>query len=221
MRGVAGLLLITVAACAGNSKRDGHEVVPVTDKIPHLPGGGSGGDTDKGTGHQEVGDTPDGTNQNRPSSDHRADFQPCEPSIEDHKPGNYDRYSFEDAKSGLIGFRNGSGAIVIPARFRFAYEFGDGGIAAAIDGTTPFVFIDSTGKTIAKAYAYDNGPDYFEEGLARIVDSRGKVGYIDTSGKIAIAPQFDDAASFCHGKAEVAAGGKTYVIDTAGKTVAP
>jgi hypothetical protein len=212
MRGVAGLVLITAAACAGSAKPNtGPERKPVgTNEIkqdPHLPGG--------------TGNTPDGSNQNRPSSDHRADFQPCEPSIEDHSPGNYDRYSFEDAKTGLIGFKTSSGAIVIPARFKFAYEFGDGGIAAAVDGTTPFVFIDSTGKTIAKAYAYDNGPDYFEEGLARIVDPRGKVGYIDTTGKIVIAPQFDDAASFCHGKAEVAAGGKTYVIDRAGKTVAP
>src|SRR4029079_8566782 len=100
------------AACAGNSKRDArHEVVPVTDKIPHLPDnkGNSGdpGTSDKGTGH-DTGNTHDGSNQNRPSSEHRADFQPCEPSIEDHKPGTYDRYSFEDTKSGLIGFKNGS-----------------------------------------------------------------------------------------------------------------
>lgn len=212
-------MLITAAACAGSPKRDAtpEQRVGGTDTTeikqdPHLPGG---------TGDKSTGNTPDGSDENRPSSDHRADFQPCEPTIEDHAAGNFDRYSFEDAKTGLIGFKTSSGAIVIPARFRFAYEFGTGGIAAAVDGTTPFVFIDSTGKTIAKAYAYDNGPDYFEEGLARIVDPRGKVGYIDTTGKIAIAPQFDDAASFCHGKAEVAAGGKTYVIDREGKTVAP
>jgi hypothetical protein len=165
-------------------------------------------------------DAPDG-DADRPTSDHRADFQPCEPVVEDHAPGNRDRYRFEDASTGLVGFKNKAGVVVIPAIYRFAYEFGPGGVSAAVDGTTPFVFIDPAGKVIAKAYAYDNGPDYFQDGHARIVDARGKVGFMDTRGKIVIPPQYDDAASFCNGKAEVAVGAKTFVIDHAGKTVAP
>lgn len=217
MRGLACIVMVMATVACGTTVKN--SPVSVADKRdpgaetvnPNLPGN-TGNTGDDGGG---------GPDSDRPTAEHRSDFEPCEPTIESQPAGNYDRYSFEDPKTGLVGFKNSAGAVVIPATYRFAYEFGTGGIAAAVDGTTPFVFIDSAGKVIAKAYAYDNGPDYFQDGLARIVDPRGKIGFIDNRGKIVITPQFDDAASFCHGKAEVAAGGKTFVIDRAGKTVAP
>jgi hypothetical protein len=177
------------------------------------PDAGNSGDEGGGGGDKH-------SHSNALTSEHRHDFTPCESVVEDHAPGNVDRYRFEDPATGLVGFKNGAGTIVIKPQFRYAYEFGPGGISAAVDGTT-FVFIDKSGKVIAKAYAFDNGPDYFQEGVARIVDAKGKVGFIDTKGKIVIAPQYDDAASFCNGKAEVAVGAKTFVIDLLGKTVAP
>ena len=73
-----------------------------------------------------------------------------------------------------------------------------------------------SGKVLAKAFGFDNGPDYFQEGYARIVGPTGKVGFIDERGHIAITPQFDAASSFCHGKAEVTVGGKTSKIDPSG-----
>lgn len=145
----------------------------------------------------------------------------CTARIEHWKPGNRDRYAFEDRKTGKRGFKDKRGKVVIPARFNFAYEFSPAGIAAAVDNGA-FVFIDPTGAVIARAYAFDNGPDYFQEGFARIVDGQHKIGYMTEAGVIAIPPRFDAAAGFCHGKAEVDLAGESFYIDTKGsKTEAP
>lgn len=36
----------------------------------------------------------------------------------------------------------------------------------------------------------DNGSDYVSEGMYRIVDQRGRIGYADESGKTVIKPRF-------------------------------
>jgi len=147
----------------------------------------------------------------------------CAAVLEDAPPGSHDRYAFEDA-DGRYGYRDGRGAIVIPARFGFAYQFGRGGIAAAVeapttaDGVARFVFIATDGAVLAQAYAFDNGPDYFQEGLARIVDG-GRVGFLDRGGAVVIAPQFVGATGFCHGVATVNDGREQWDIDRSGQVV--
>jgi hypothetical protein len=146
-----------------------------------------------------------------------TDDDACGSQIEDHAAGNHDRYKYEDPATGLTGFKNSAGVVVIKPTYRFAYEFGPGGVAAAVDGTTPFVFIAPSGAVLARAYAFDNGPDYFQEGMARIVDAAGKIGFIDDHGTIAIPPRFDQAEGFCHGRADVVEAGTPFVIDRSGK----
>lgn len=151
-----------------------------------------------------------------PAAEVAADApEDCASSIEDAKPGNHDRYAFE-TNDGSWGYRDSKGTIAIPPRLRFAYEFKPTGIAVAVDHDGTFVFIDTSGAVIARAYAFDNGPDYFQEGHARIVDARGKIGFIDENGRITIAPRFDEAASFCHGVAAVSEGGRRFTIDKQG-----
>ena len=130
----------------------------------------------------------------------------------DPAAGNHDRYLFQDPTTELFGFKTQAGDVVIPPTLHHASEFGPGGVSSVIDTVTPFVFIDVSGKVIAKAYASDNGPDYFQEGFARIVGLDGKIGFIDDRGQIAIAPTFDDASPFCHGEAEVTTGGKSSTV---------
>lgn len=36
----------------------------------------------------------------------------------------------------------------------------------------------------------DNGSDYVSEGMYRIVDQRGRIGYADESGKTVVKPRF-------------------------------
>lgn len=66
-------------------------------------------------------------------------------------------------------------------------------------------------------YQYDNGDDYFSEGLQRIVDRDGKIGFRDTIGKIIIVPQFAFAFPFKDGYAKVTDIGHNKVVDEGGE----
>jgi hypothetical protein len=144
----------------------------------------------------------------------------CESSIEDAKPGNHDRYGFE-APDGSHGYKDGKGAVVIAPRLRFGYELKSGGIAAAVDSDGSLVYIDTSRRVIARAYAFDNGPDYFQEGHARVSDARKKIGFINDRGEVTIAPRFDEAESFCGGKAHVREGTRRFYIDKRGRETTP
>ena len=52
------------------------------------------------------------------------------------------------------------------------------------------------------AFQYDNGDDYVSEGLYRIVDRKGRIGYADETGKTVIRPRFAFGYPF-EGKAKV------------------
>lgn len=51
-----------------------------------------------------------------------------------------------------------------------------------------------------RAYQFDNGDDYFVEGLQRIVDNDGRIGFADRKGSVVIAPQFKFAFPFENGR---------------------
>jgi hypothetical protein len=55
---------------------------------------------------------------------------------------------------------------------------------------------------------------------SRIVEE-GKQGFVDTNGKLSIAPEYDKAEFFSDGCAAVSNGGKWGFIDKTGKTVIP
>jgi hypothetical protein len=158
---------------------------------------------------------------------------PCEPTMFGGTPGAAGLFAFEDER-GRWGFRDGDGRVKIPARFLHAYEFFPEGATGAVEDGGVFVFIDTTGRTIARAYPFDNGPDYFVEGFARIVEN-AKFGFIDRSGRIVVKPQYQFALSFCNGLAVVCArcwrnhspdglefkGGKWGYVDTTGAVAIP
>jgi hypothetical protein len=54
------------------------------------------------------------------------------------------------------------------------------------------------------AFKYDNGDDPLKDGLYRIVDQRGKIGYADEQGNTVITPRFVYGFPFENGKARVA-----------------
>ncbi len=54
-----------------------------------------------------------------------------------------------------------------------------------------------------KPYIYDNGNDYISDGTSRIIDSSGKIGYVDSFGKVIIKPQYAFGYPFKNGKAKV------------------
>lgn len=151
----------------------------------------------------------------------------------DNAPGTLGLHVFEDA-AGRYGFADAGGRAVIAPRFRFAYEFSKEGIAAAVDTTGRPVFLDRTGAVLAEALRFDNGPDYFQSGRARIVEA-GKVGFMDLGGRRVLAPRWDGASAFCGDfavvcmgcqrgtgdDADVFEGGTWGVIDRGGREVVP
>lgn len=52
-------------------------------------------------------------------------------------------------------------------------------------------------------FQYENGNDYVSEGMYRIVNQRGRIGYADESGRAVIKPRFAFGFPFENGKAKV------------------
>lgn len=78
-----------------------------------------------------------------------------------------------------------------------------GGIRAVlVEGELLFA-LDS-GRT-APALIYDNGPDYFVEGLARTIRD-GKVGFVDEQLELVVAREWDFAFPFEGGVSRVCTG---------------
>jgi hypothetical protein len=109
-------------------------------------------------------------------------------------------------KEGKWGYENASGQVMIQPQFDMANDFSAHGIAAVVD-EKGWAYINEKGKTFIRPFVIDNGPDYFEEGLARFrIDN--KFGFFDRRGKIMIKPQFDFAFPFHEGLAAICMGCK-------------
>lgn len=71
------------------------------------------------------------------------------------------------------------------------------------------ILINRKGDIIYHIFIIDNGPDYTQEGLYRIIEN-GKIGYVDSlTSQIVIKPQFQAAYPFENGKAKVSFYAKT------------
>ena len=65
------------------------------------------------------------------------------------------------------------------------------------------VCINDAGKELFFVFKCDNGPDYLKEGLFRMMDEQGQIGFADSSGNVVIQPQFLYATPFANGHAYV------------------
>lgn len=138
---------------------------------------------------------------------------------------------FEDSASHLWGYKDARGTVLIAPCYSVAQDFSPEGIAAVAD-QSGWMYIDTKGKVLIRPFILDNGPDPFQQGLARFRD-KGKIGFFDQKGKVIIDPKFDFAlpfsdglAAFCQGCKEQqedehhsVVGGKWGFIDTTGQIV--
>ena len=70
-----------------------------------------------------------------------------------------------------------------------------------------WVGIDRQERVLFRAFIFDNGPDYFAEGVMRIQDAAGRIGYADSaSRRVVLAPRYEAAFPFAHGRARVGSG---------------
>jgi hypothetical protein len=119
------------------------------------------------------------------------------------------------------GFIAADGAMAVNPKFDSAGPaFFEGLIQVAIDGHMGFA--DHEGKYFPVPH---DGPDdshwfqYFSDGRSPIKQNR-KWGFVDKTGQVVIAPQFDNAQHFSNGLASVfIKDGKSGLIDTSGRFV--
>jgi len=152
------------------------------------------------------------------------------------------------SKDSLVGVKDKSGKIIVPAQFKIFSFLKDGdpveGETILFDGSKEgekseknawgYVY-DKNGKFLYQPFLYDNGADYFSEGLRRLV-KKGKVGFADRNGKIVIEAEHDFASPFNYGYAAFCdgcdwektddehrsiVGGKWGVMNIKGQTVQP
>lgn len=133
---------------------------------------------------------------------------------------------FNPVSSMLTGFLDTNGRIVIAPKFRYADSFHEG-LAAVLEGDH-WCYIDKTGSVVIRLPDNCSTAERFSEGLAAValggeektpeflhVRDGAKWGFIDTSGKVVVPPQFyvdatyglaGNRPSFKEGLAPVAVG---------------
>ena len=77
---------------------------------------------------------------------------------------------------------------------------------ASVYTNSGMFYVSKSGK-VMKTMFFDNGADYFEEGLARTI-SKGKYGFMNRKLDVVIEPQFDFVFPFSKGKAKFCNGCK-------------
>ncbi len=118
---------------------------------------------------------------------------------------------------GRLGFINRQGEIVIPHRFKFAGNFSSGVAPVAIEDL--YGLIDREGReVISPVYKYC---EEFSEERAWAIDKSGKIGFIDSCGKIVAPFIYEKADSFSGGLARVMKDGRYGFIDRNGNIVVP
>ena len=97
---------------------------------------------------------------------------------------------FAVEKNGLYGYTNIKGDTVVACIYPLVYTDTISQIGFVADNEGKIRCIDHCGKFLFYVYPYDNGPDYPSDGLFRIMDENGLIGYADTLGHVVITPRF-------------------------------
>jgi hypothetical protein len=106
----------------------------------------------------------------------------------------------EDAMAACAR-RGGDGELQVRPEVLAAIERDPGVQSLRVDGQWLFARNGAT----APALPYDNGPDYFREGLARILQD-GRVGFVNERLETVVEPVWDFAFPFENGVAVVCTG---------------
>lgn len=150
-----------------------------------------------------------------------------------HKKDGKALHYFVDKKADKVGVRDRAGKVVVPAQYSnigwSMYEEPVRGAEIEFIGSTrnrsdgrenlaqPAGDVyDRQGRFLYTALWYDNGLDFWEEGMRRFVEN-GKVGFVDRLGRKAVPAQWDYAEPFEYGYATVYTGGWKRQFDPSGE----
>lgn len=121
--------------------------------------------------------------------------------------------------NGLYGFMDASGNLVIPHKYRHAFDFSEG-LAAVMDENNRYGYINTKGETVIP-FVY-NSAEPFSEGLAAVADENDLYGYINAKGETVIPHQYRNGFSFHEGLAAVRNENRRYgYINAKGETIIP
>jgi hypothetical protein len=120
-----------------------------------------------------------------------------------------------DGVNRKYGIIDKKGEFVVKPEYLDAIDYNEG--KTYIMNRQERGFIDKNGNYIFKLDSLVGYP-YFE-GLAPVSSKKYLFGYIDTTGKVVIEPQFDEAKEFSEGLAAVNIDGRIGFIDTTGEYV--
>ncbi|WP_353120512.1 WG repeat-containing protein [Myroides odoratus] len=70
-----------------------------------------------------------------------------------------------------------------------------------------------TSKSTHQPYLYNNGPDFVVEGMYRIIDEEGKMGFANVKGQVVIKPQFAFVFPFKNGVAKATFEGRSREVE--------
>jgi len=137
----------------------------------------------------------------------------------------YDGYSpFYDGRANVYrdekyGYIDVEGTLVVPCDYDSAADFSEGlaCVSKEINGQKQYGYIDVDGNIVMPFGTYDYASSFYC-GLA-VVKQGDKYGFIDHSGQMAIAAEWDGAGKFLNGYACVVKDGKYGCIDTSGNIV--
>lgn len=121
-----------------------------------------------------------------------------------HVPGNAGGPLVPFEQEGRWGYADSKGKVIIKPQYGTAGPFSREGIAAVTD-EKGWIYINRRGAALVRPFVFDNGPDYFSEGLARYTE-KGRFGFFNERGRIAIRAQFDFVLPFHEGLAAACRG---------------
>ncbi|MEO7213789.1 WG repeat-containing protein [Mucilaginibacter sp.] len=123
----------------------------------------------------------------------------CQPN---HSNNDY-LFRANDSVTDSYGYLNAKGDTIIPfGKYLMCFTDTFKTFALVTEPKLGFVGIDRHEKILFKVFPFDNGPDYVSEGYFRIIDNN-KIGYADTTGRVAIQPQYACAFPFENDTAKV------------------
>ena len=98
--------------------------------------------------------------------------------------------------------RRDDGLVIAPKHLKHMLRADNGLAAVFADGA--WRYVKASGENLA-VLTYDNGPDYFEEGLTRAMVN-DKIAYYDTNLNLVLPATYDWAFPFREGRALVCSG---------------
>lgn len=118
--------------------------------------------------------------------------------------------------NGKVGMLKAGGEDFIPVRYDSLGVYSDNMLVAKAGGK--YGFLNADGKE-AVPFIYSQAHDY-SEGLAAVVNEKGKYLFIDKSGNVAIKPkEYNRVGKFTNGTCRVFRKDKVWEIDREGKKV--